>query len=246
MRAANLRKTAPRKKEASAQDTISLAGRDIPLVVRRNRQARRVVLRIDVEAGGIALTLPGRTALAEGLVLAHERADWVIRCLDKLPARVPFADGAAVPLLGIDTKVRHAPDTRHGVAHIDGELIVSGRLEHVARRIEDWLKREAKREIVHRAYPMAERLGRTIAGLSVRDTRSRWGSCTPDGKLSFCWRLILTPDWVLDYVVAHEVAHLAHLNHGPKFWQTVKSLGVKPEQARAWLDVHAERLQRIG
>jgi predicted metal-dependent hydrolase len=93
---------------------------------------------------------------------------------------------------------------------------------------------------------MAERLGRTITGLSVRDTRSRWGSCTPDGKLSFCWRLILTPDWVLDYVVAHEVAHLAHLNHGPKFWHTVKSLGVKPEQARAWLDVHAERLQRIG
>ncbi|MCD6073245.1 MAG: hypothetical protein K0Q70_128, partial [Rhodospirillales bacterium] len=79
-----------------------------------------------------------------------------------------------------------------------------------------------------------------------RDTRSRWGSCTPDGKLSFCWRLILTPEWVLDYVVAHEVAHLAHLNHGPKFWATVKSLDVKPEQARAWLDVHAERLQRIG
>ncbi len=228
------------------RETISLGGRMIPLVVRRNAHARRVVLRIDIETGGISLTLPGRTALAEGLALAHERADWVIRCLDKLPARIPFADGATLPLLGLDTKIRHAPETRHGVIHMDGELIVSGAREHLARRTADWLKREAKREIAVRAHPMAERIGRPIAALAVRDTRSRWGSCTPDGKLSFCWRLILTPEWVLDYVVAHEVAHLAHLNHGPKFWATVKSLGVKPEQARAWLDVHAERLQRIG
>lgn len=228
------------------RDIISLAGREIPLLVRRNRQARRVVLRIDVEAGGIALTLPGRTALAEGLALAHERADWVIRCLDKLPARIPFVDGAIVPLLGRDTAIRHAPGTRHGVQHVGNQLWVSGAAEHLPRRVSDWLRREAKREIALRAQPMAERIQRTITGLTVRDTRSRWGSCTPDGKLSFCWRLILTPEWVLDYVVAHEVAHLAHLNHGPKFWQTVKSLGVRPEQARAWLDVHAERLQRIG
>jgi len=228
------------------RETISLGGRVIPLVVRRNRQARRIVLRIDIEAGGIALTLPGRTALAEGLALAHERADWVLRCLDKLPARLPFADGATLPLLGTDMTIRHAPGTRHGVLRNGDELIVSGSPEHLSRRVGDWLKREAKREIAVRAQPMAERIERTIAALTVRDTRSRWGSCTPDGKLSFCWRLILTPEWVLDYVVAHEVAHLAHLNHGPKFWATVKSLGVKPEQARAWLDVHAERLQRIG
>ncbi len=228
------------------RETISLGGRMIPLVVRRNRQARRVVLRIDIEAGGIALTLPGRTALAEGLALAHERADWVLRCLDKLPAHVPFADGVTLPVLGQDTTIRHAPQTRHGVQRIGAELFVSGSLEHLPRRVADWLKREAKREIATRAQPMAERIERTIAALAVRDTRSRWGSCTPDGKLSFCWRLILTPEWVLDYVVAHEVAHLAHLNHGPKFWTTVKSLGVKPDQARAWLNVHAERLQRIG
>lgn len=231
---------------STQREVISLGGREIPLVVRRNRYARRIVLRIDVEAGGVALTLPGRTALAEGLALAHERADWVIRCLDKLPARVAFCDGAVLPLLGIDTTIRHAPERRLGVAHIGDELIVSGGREHLSRRVSDWLKRESKREIARRAQPMAERIGRVIAGLTVRDTRSRWGSCTPDGKLSFCWRLILTPEWVLDYVVAHEVAHLAHLNHGPKFWATVKSLGVNPEQARAWLDVHAERLQRIG
>jgi predicted metal-dependent hydrolase len=228
------------------RETISLGGRLIPLVVRRNLQARRVVLRIDIEAGGISLTLPSRTPLAEGLALAHERADWVIRCLDKLPARIPFADGATLPLLGNDTTIRHAPQTRLGVLRIGGELIVSGAREHLPRRVGDWLKREAKREIGLRAGPMAERIERSIAALTVRDTRSRWGSCTPDGKLSFCWRLILTPEWVLDYVVAHEVAHLAHLNHGPKFWATVKSLGVNPEQARAWLNVHAERLQRIG
>ena len=228
------------------RETISLGGRQIPLLVRRNRYARRIVLRIDVEAGGLALTLPGRTALAEGLALAHDRSDWVIRCLDKLPARVAFEDGARIPLLGVETTIRHAPERKLGVVHEGNDLIVAGRAEHLPRRVADWLKRQAKREGTLRAHPMAKQIEQAIAAIAVRDTRSRWGSCTPDKKLSFCWRLILTPEWVMDYVVAHEVAHLRHLDHSAKFWATVTSLGVKPEQARAWLDVHAERLQRIG
>lgn len=228
------------------RETISLGGRQIPLLVRRNRYARRIVLRIDIEAGGLALTLPGRTALAEGLALAQDRADWVIRCLDKLPARVTFEDGARIPLLGVETTIRHAPASKLGVVHDGNNLIVAGRAEHLPRRVADWLKRQAKREMTLRAHPMAQRIEQTIAAIAVRDTRSRWGSCTPDKKLSFCWRLILTPEWVMDYVVAHEVAHLRHLDHSAKFWATVASLGVNPQQARAWLDVHAERLQRIG
>lgn len=230
----------------SQRETISLAGREIPLHIRRNRNARRIVLRIDIEAGGLALTLPGRTALAEGLALARDRSEWVIRCLDKLPARIAFEEGARIPLLGIETTIRHAPKAKLGVIHDGDELIVAGQREYLPRRVTDWLKRQAKREVTLRAHPMAQRIEQSIAAIVVRDTRSRWGSCTPDKKLSFCWRLILTPEWVMDYVVAHEVAHLRHLDHSPKFWATVASLGVNPQQARAWLDVHAERLQRIG
>ena len=232
-------------RSATEPRTIQVAGREIPLRVRRHASARRIVLRIDLDSGGVALTLPRRAAMAEAIALAHDRADWIIRCLDKLPARIAFVEGARVPVLGRDVVVRRAaPGERPGLT--ERELIVTGTAEHVARRVTDILKREARRIIAPRAHVYAASLGKRVARLSVRDTRSRWGSCAPGGTLSFCWRLVLAPEWVLDYVVAHEVAHLVHANHGPKFWATVDGLGVRRRDGRAWLDANADRLQRIG
>ncbi len=224
---------------------IEIAGREVPLRVRRNSRARRIVLRIDLDSGGVALTLPRRAALADGIALVQGRADWIIRSLDRLPERIAFADGARIPVLGREVVVRQATSGL-GAALAETELLVAGRPEYLARRVTDFLKREARRVIAPRAHAFAARLGKSITRIAVRDTRSRWGSCTPGGSLSFCWRLVLAPEWVLDYVVAHEVAHLVHLNHGPGFWASVDSLGVRAREARAWLDANAERLQRIG
>ena len=114
------------------------------------------------------------------------------------------------------------------------------------RRLNDWLRKEAKIIIQPKAIGMATKLNRKVGRITIRDTKSRWGSCTPSGNLSFCWRLILTPEWVLDYVIAHEVSHLRHLNHGPEFWQTVNSFNVRVDAARVWLNKNAEQLQRYG
>lgn len=234
-----------RSAAASEARTIDVAGREIPLRVRRHATARRIVLRIDLESGGLALTLPRRAALADAYALAHDRAEWILRSLDKLPARVAFADGARIPVRGREVVIRHAP-ARVPAQLTDTELVVAGRPEHLARRVGDILKREARYVIVPRAYAFAATLSKSIARVSLRDTRTRWGSCAPGGALSFCWRLVMAPDWVIDYVVAHEAAHLVHPNHGPKFWATVDGLGVRRREARAWLDANADRLQRIG
>jgi hypothetical protein len=226
--------------------TLVVAGREIPLLVRRHRQARRIVLRIDLESDGVSLTLPRRAELDEGLALAHDRADWILKCLAKLPPRVRFVPGARMPLMGAEVTLRHDAHAHAPVRRVGDELIVGGRIEHFTRRLTDWLKREVRRALSPRAHQMAERLDRQVARIAVRDTRSRWGSCAPSGNLSFCWRLVFAPEWVIDYVVAHEVAHLLHMNHSARFWKTVDSLGVHTDEARSWLDANAERLQRIG
>ena len=225
--------------------TIEVGGRELALSVRRHANARRIVLRIDLESGGLALTLPRRAAVAEGIALAQERAQWILDSLDRLPVRIPFVDGARIPVQGRDVVIRHT--SRRGESGLgESELVVGGQAQHVRRRVTDLLKREARRVIAPRAYAFAMCLGKTVTRIAVRDTRSRWGSCAPGGNLSFCWRLIMAPDWVIDYVVAHEVAHLRYLDHGPQFWATVDALGVRTRDGRAWLDANGERLQRIG
>ncbi|HIM77598.1 MAG TPA: M48 family peptidase, partial [Rhodospirillales bacterium] len=126
------------------------------------------------------------------------------------------------------------------------EILVAGRHEHVARRGKDWFKSQARELIVSRVREKAQTLDRKPGRITIRDTKSRWGSCSPDGNLSFCWRLVMAPDAVLDYVVAHEVAHLAELNHGPKFWRWVEELTADVEGAKKWLRLNGEALHRYG
>ena len=226
--------------------SLDIEGRAVPLRIRRNPRARRLILRIDGDGDGVVVTLPRHAAVEEGLDLARSKAAWIARQLDRLPPRVPFADGAVVPLLGVDHRVRHDDTRRRPVRRGAGEIVVAGRPEHLARRLTDWLRGEARRSIAPRAHDKAGRLGRTAARITLRDTRSRWGSCSVDGKLSFSWRLVLAPEHVLDYVVAHEVAHLVEKNHGPRFWDLVARLTGDVETARAWLGAYGAGLHRYG
>jgi len=239
----------PRRKPRLVREqrtVVELAGRDVPLCIRHHPRARRLTLRIDPVGGGAVVTLPAATPADEGLDMVRRKAGWLLDRLRALPPRAVLADGAAVPLLGADLVVRHRPDGRGVVRREGAALIVAGRPEHLARRLTDWLKAEARREFADRARPMAEALGRRLGRVTVRDTRSRWGSCSANGNLSFCWRLVLAPPFVVDYVVAHEVAHLAVRNHGPRFWETVASLTGHADRARAWLRRHGEALHRFG
>jgi len=227
-------------------DILSIDGRTVPVRLRRNGRARRIVLRIDKDGDGVVVTLPSRVPADEGIAWAHKQKTWIAERLAKLPARIPFADGAVIPFAGDDHIIRHAPGSRRGVWREDGTIFVSGRPEHLSRRVGDWLRRQARDRLVAQAGVLAGQLGMAHGRITVRDTRSRWGSCSSTGNLNFCWRLILAPADVLDYVVAHEVAHLKEPHHGPAFWQTVAILDRHADKARRWLREHGEQLHFFG
>ncbi len=225
---------------------LMLEGIDVPLVVRRNPRARHLTLRLDQASGSPQLSLPRGVPLSEGLDFARRRSDWIRAQIKSLPPRIAFAEGAQVPYLGEPQVIRHAPCARRGVWREPGTIWVSGFAEHMTRRVTDFLRREARRELTARANDKAGRLDRGLGRISIRDTQSRWGSCSSDGNISFSWRLILAPEPVLDYVVAHEVAHLVHLNHGPRFWALVNDLTAEVAGSRRWLRDNGSVLLRYG
>lgn len=230
---------------------IDLAGRETPVILRRHDRARRISLRIDGRRDAAVLTLPPRAAERDALAFLMQHREWVLDQLDALPPRVDFADGATVPLLGRDRTIRHDPTSRgRGGVYLDGPaealLVVAGEAAHLPRRVTDFLKREARAAIKPLARQKADQLGLTMGRVVLRDQRSRWGSCTASGDLNFSWRLIYCPPEILDYVVAHEVAHLRHMDHSPAFWATVAEIAPHPKKSRAWLREHGARLHRIG
>lgn len=234
-----------------AASQIKIAGTSIPVAFRRNKRAKRIILRLNPakkpgQPDGIVVTLPGGVDTAEGLRFALASQDWICARLLTLPEKIQFADGAEIPFMGEPHIIRHVPGARRGVWCEDAEIRVSGPLRHLPRRVEDWLKKQARQHISELTRRKAAIRGLQPGMLTVRDTRSRWGSCAANGNLSFSWRLVLAPDYVIDYVVAHEVAHLAEHNHSPRFWAVVDALTTHCKAGRSWLKAHGEKLHRYG
>jgi predicted metal-dependent hydrolase len=219
--------------------------------LRRHRQARRYTLRIDASSRDVVLTIPPRGSIREAKEFAQKHGDWIAARLKRLPEAAPFAHGVDVPLRGVAHRIVHRRNQRGTVwteTSSAGEplLCVAGEAVHLNRRVNDFLRREATRDIEAASRRYASELGLTIKRISVRDQSSRWGSCSNTGVLSFSWRLILAPSFVLDYLAAHEVCHLVELNHSPRFWRLVKRLYPHCDRAKTWLDVHGTDLHRYG
>jgi predicted metal-dependent hydrolase len=219
--------------------------------VRRHRQARRYTLRIQSATREVVLTIPPRGTLKEAREFAQKHGGWIAARLDRLPKATPFADGIVVPLRGVPHRIVHRRGARGTVwTETNGEgerlICVAGDTPHLDRRIGDFLRREAKRELEAASRRFAEALGAHVKRVAVRDQSSRWGSCSTTGVLSFSWRLILAPNLVLNYLAAHEVAHLVEMNHSARFWQLVQGLCPDHERAKVWLDVHGADLHRYG
>lgn len=227
---------------------IDLGGREVALRPRRNRRARHISLRIDPASGCAILVLPLSASLAEGLDFARSKSRWLRANLDSLPQRTPFADGARIPVLGVKHRIAHHPDFASFIwqDRAGATINVGGEGEGVAMRVTDWLFDLARREITMRARAKAARLGRPLGRISIGETRTRWGSCSGKLDLAFNWRLIMAPADVLDYVVSHEVAHLAVMNHSPRFWRVVEKLHPGTEEPRAWLRKRGDELWRYG
>lgn len=249
----------PKSKAKKKQDRPALPqprlmavdGVPVPVEVRVSARARRLSMRVDAARNIVRLSTPPRVPDKDLHLFVGRHREWLEQRLSAVPDKVAFVPGAIVPILGIDHVIRHVPAGRRTpqpVALADGtrELRVGGELDFVSRRVVDYLKAEARRLLATRSQEKAARLGARITGITVRDTRSRWGSCSPDGRLSYCWRLIMAPDPVFDYVVAHEVAHLREMNHSKHFWALCASLTDGVAEHRDWLRANGARLHRYG
>lgn len=219
--------------------------------LRRHRRARRYTLRIHPSDREAILTMPPRGTLADAKAFAAGHGAWIAARLGRLPKAAPFEAGTLLPLRGVMHKIVHRPGSRGTVwaeVRESGEkiLCVAGEAAHVDRRVHDFLKREARADLQKASTHYARELGVKVTRLTIRDQSSRWGSCTSAGSLSFSWRLILAPPYVLDYLAAHEVAHLVEMNHSAKFWKVVARICPATERAKTWLDTHGNDLHRYG
>jgi predicted metal-dependent hydrolase len=195
--------------------------------------------------------MPPRGTIIEAKDFAQRHGAWIAARLGRLPKAAPFLPGTVVPLRGIPHRIVHRAGVR-GTVWIEtrdsGEKVmcVAGDIAHIERRVHDFLKREARRDLQRAAESYAGQLGVKVKRLSIRDQSSRWGSCTSAGSLSFSWRLILAPPFVLDYLAAHEVAHLVEMNHSPRFWKVCARICSSVERAKKWLDTCGNDLHRYG
>jgi predicted metal-dependent hydrolase len=213
---------------------------------RRSSRARRVSLRIDPTGGAVVVTLPSRASRKSGMALLMGHADWVSSRLAALPELITFIDGATIPIGGIPHRIHHDPTARGAAFLLDQELHVTGATEFLQRRVRDFLRQEARRRLGALVAAKSGLLGITPKRVTIKDTTSRWGSCAPDKSIALSWRLVMTPPFVQDYVVAHEVAHLRHMNHSPRFWAQVDALTPHTKAAIPWLRAEGARLLRIG
>jgi predicted metal-dependent hydrolase len=238
-----LRLSRPAKPRSIA---VEAPGGTIEIVVKRSRRARRMLLKLDAAGDGFSLTLPPFASLGEATSFAHSQARWMAERLAKVPPRIPFGDGALVPVLGQILTIRHVGGSGRPVTRDGDELRVTGAPEHLKRRVRDHLIALARREIVAHAEYFGAAVNRPVRHIVLRDPVTRWGSCSVSGALSLSWRLVLMPECVLRYVVAHEVAHLVELNHGPRFWALVDRLVPDSDYCRDWLRENGQHMLRYG
>jgi predicted metal-dependent hydrolase len=214
---------------------------ELEITLRRSARARRLSLRVSGLDGTVTLTLPPRVPPQEGLAFARERADWIAQVLARVPQVARVAPGVALPVEGVARRVEPAPG-RGPVRLAEGALVVPGDPAQAGVRLAAFLRALARDRLAVAVDRHAGALGRVPSSLTLRDTRSRWGSCTAAGGLMFNWRLVMAPPAVLDYVAAHEVAHLAEMNHSPRYWAVVARLLPGYEAPRRWLKAHGGAL----
>lgn len=225
--------------------TLELAG--APVVVRRTPGARRLRLRVDPRTRTVLLTVPARISQRRALAWANEHGEWVARTLADMPRGVAIAPDAVIPYRGTAHRLAWHESRPRRIEIGGGVLSVGGPREGLEARVLRWLRREALALLAEETHALAVKAGVMTPRVAVGDPVSRWGSCSSSGTIRYSWRLILAPDFVRQATVAHEVAHLVHMNHGPDFHALVTDLlGTDPKPARQWLRREGAALHRVG
>ncbi len=215
----------------------------IDVTLRHSARARRLSLRVSRLDGKVTLTLPKHTPDREGLAFVRSKEDWLRRHLADLRPVQQVRLGGSVPFDGQDLPI--VAGQGRGARLHDRQIVVSAAAP-VAPQVKALMRHMARDRLAEASDRYAAVLGRRYTKLSIRDTRSRWGSCSAHGGLMYSWRLIMAPPDVLDYVAAHEVAHLVEMNHSPAFWATVARICPDYELHRRWLRQNGDALHRVS
>ncbi len=227
-------------------DYLQVGEEMLPLVIRRHQRAKRICLRYNPTSHAISLTLPRHTRVGDGLAFLMQKSEWLVETLRVIPLKKQIKPGVVIPLLGKRVRIKHDADLTRSFVIRDDVLYVSGAREDFAENVTAALKKIASQTLTSLSLRYAVQIGRRLNRVSVRDTRSRWGSCSSTARLSFSYRLIFAPKEVMEYVVAHEVAHLRHMNHSTAFWNAVEYLCPDYEAAKDWLKLHGKDLYRFN
>jgi predicted metal-dependent hydrolase len=221
----------------------------VEITLRRSARARRFSLRVSRLDGRVTLSVPAGAGIAEAMAFARDQEGWIRRALAALPIMAPVGLGTVLPVAGQMLELRQGSGR---LVRIEGDsLLIPGNAAQAGARAKAFLKAIARDRLAQASDRYAAQVGRSYARVTLRDTRSRWGSCTADGGLMYSWRLAMAPPEVLDYVAAHEVAHLVEMNHAPAFWAVVARLMPGYAARRAWLrrhgqDLHGYRFADVG
>jgi predicted metal-dependent hydrolase len=213
--------------------------------LKRSARARRFSLRVSRLDGKVTLSVPARAREGDALAFLRGQEGWLRQTLEAMPESAvrPVGPGSVIPVEGRNLVV--TPATGRSVRVEGDQLLVPGNPATAGPRLAAWLKVLARDRLAKASTQYAGLVGRSYSTLALRDTRSRWGSCSPDGRLMYSWRLIMAPASVLDYVAAHEVAHLVELNHSPAYWAVVGRIYPGWQTQRAWLHEHGQTLHRL-
>ena len=228
---------------------IAKSGVSVPVRVHVDKRATRVSVRIDPAAREAVATAPNRRHALDAIGFASERVDWIAERLNALPPAVTFQPGALIPLRGVMHELRHVQSGRTVRLDSSGPtpvLLVPGPAASFADKTRGFFRASARIDFAERVAIHAATLKVEPRAISIKDMRSRWGSCSSEGRLNFSWRLVCAPTFALDYVAAHEVAHLKEMNHSTRFWKQVERCIPDWRTARAWLQEKGSTLHSIG
>ncbi|MGV2122293.1 M48 family metallopeptidase [Agrobacterium vitis] len=241
-------KVAKKPKVPESRELL-VAGRPVPLAIRENLRATRITLRIEPGGRGLKMTIPKGVRQGDVNDFIERHRGWLENKLARFSDDTKVRAGGMISLRGVAHRIEHTGQLR-GVTQVqmeNGEPVIriSGLPEHAGRRLSAFLKKEARLDLERLVAIHTGRLGKPSKSLALKDTRSRWGSCSWDGNLSFSWRIVMAPPSVIDYLAAHEVAHLKEMNHGPQFWALCKRLCPGMDEAKSWLKRHGSELHAL-
>ncbi|MBO6282019.1 MAG: M48 family metallopeptidase [Alphaproteobacteria bacterium] len=215
---------------------------DFDIKIIQSPSSRKLILRIDQKERIPVLTVPKYCSRKRAIEFVNENMDWIINTIGRLPQSRQFCDGEKFLLFGQEVTIKHQADARRGVWLEDNILYVSGTPEFLHRRVRDYIKKQAAEKFYKLSAELANRIGCKLSGVSIKDTKSRWGSCSSLNHINYSWRIALAPEYVINYLMAHEVSHLKHPDHSEDFWLCVATLYPNWKEGRDWLKKHGKIL----